>query len=67
MEKEKRNSPMEIFLKEYIKMVDLMEMEHTFGKVKMLFMKEVLKMGLGMGKGNGNKDRLYIKVITLKD
>lgn len=67
MEKEKKNLPMEIFLKAYIRMADLMEMELTFGKMKMLFMKEGLKTDLDMGKGDGNRDKLYIKVITLKD
>lgn len=67
MEKGKRNLLMEIFLKGYIKMVDLMGMEDIIGRVRMLFMKEGLRMGLGMGKGNGNRDRLYMKVIILKD
>ena len=48
-------------------MADLMEMEHTFGKMKMPFMKEGLRTDLDMGKGDGNRDKLYIKVITLKD
>ena len=63
---DKSNSLMEIAIKESIKIIDSMALEHIVGRMDRIFMKGNLKMEWDMGKVNGHQDRLNIQEIMLK-
>lgn len=63
---DKSNLLTEIVTKENIKIIDLMVLEHTVGRMDRIFMKDNLKMEWGMGKVNGHPERLSIQETMLK-